>query len=257
MSKSILILGGTGFLGKKLTILLKKNNYQVVSTGSELDILNKNLLVKNLSEKHFDYLINATGQKTNPIKNCQLQNTKGIQNLISLQKQFNFHLIHISSLLTLKPESDYAKLKLKAESIIKANLSSKKFLIIRLSNLYGPNQKKGLISYLINQINNRQYSFSFSDNDGSLTRYFLHINDASNNIVKMINSQLVGIHNLSGPEKYSLKQLITALDKIVAHKISATYSLKKPLDNIDTEFEASGLTYEHNLKDYLTKSIKA
>ena len=255
MSKSVLILGGTGFLGQNLTKVLVSDGYQVDSHDSSLNVLNYELLDKHLTKHKYSIVINAAGQVTKPIDQCRLQNTKGVQNIVNLQKKFKFKLVHISSLLALNPESKYAQIKAKAETLITSNLQSNDYLIIRLSNLYGPGQKKGLITYLLTQIKSKKTQLQFNDNNGSLSRYFLHINDASQNINKMLKNQQDGIINLPGPDKYNLKHLLTLINQISDLNINAQFSTKKPHDNINNKLETKNFSFKYNLKDYLIKNL--
>jgi len=271
MSKSVLILGGTGFLGKPLSRELTKNKIKGTVRGREANILDLKKLEKEFQKTKFDYVINATGQITEPINNCLMQNSVGILNLIKCQSKYRFKLVQISSLLVygsrdslsekslLNPLTSYATCKAYADIIIKEFVAPKDFLIIRLSNLYGPNQTQGLIPYLLNSIKKNKL-IAFNDHDGSLTRFFLHVNDAAINIVKFIKNDLNDVYNLIGPDKYNVKEIISLLNIKSNKPKQVRYSSLKPLGNINKIIESDKAkklkySYKYNLKDFLYQAI--
>ena len=75
------------------------------------------------------------------------------------------------------PTNFYGLTKLKAEQIILNSMSNKnkKFHILRLPNVYGKNQKKGVIYNMKNQIQNS--SIVQISGDGNQQRDFLHVSD--------------------------------------------------------------------------------
>ena len=112
-------------------------------------------------------------------------NTKGIDNIIDFVKKNDLNFFQVSTISVygssidevneeskLNPETSYGSLKAMAEYLIQNKLSKDKFSIIRLSNLYGDQQPKGVLAYLLRSL--KQNDDIFFNNDGLLKRYFLN-----------------------------------------------------------------------------------
>ena len=283
-NKKILVYGGAGVLGKSIIKSLIKNNFLNVYSGDivecdvkgvkslKINIFNKEEVFSSILGK--DIVINCTGQITKPINNCFEQNTKGISNIISvLNENRNVYFIQISSVNVLgtifteanensiiNPETPYSTSKAFAEFLINENLMSNKSSIIRLSNLYGENLSKGVVSYLINSFNAGNV-LSFNNN-GDLIRYYLHTDDAANNIVNFIQKgQFKGIYHLVGNEKYSIKELVSICENVSGKNIKVNYDNIKPWENInfidDSKIKSIiNVEYQHNLKRFFQSLLK-
>ncbi len=280
MSNSIIIIGGTGFLGSRLANFfmnvgvhnitvtgLKRPNYLKKNNVIKLDILNLKEL-ENIC-KNYDLIINCTGQITDPIYQCYQLNSQGIFNIAGVAKRYQIKVVQISTVAVygsrkfvdensfLNPESPYAVCKAYAEFILEKSLPKDKLCILRISNLYGKGSK-GLISYLAESYINRKQIFI--DNNGNLKRNYIHVNDCAENIVKLLKKRnIYGIYNLIGKETYSVKQLITLFENVTKLKIKIKYLKMEPKGNIDIISdnkikEQIKLTYKYRIKDYL-KSI--
>lgn len=277
----VLIFGGAGFLGKVLIKYLIKEGSEVYYAdlnpiiGLEnffiyLDINDSNSFSK--LDTSFNKVINLTGQISKPSSKCFELNTVGITNIIEFIKSNHLDFIHISSLAIFGssknlindyssscPETTYGACKATAEYLIKKNLSTKKFTIIRLSNLYGENQKKGMIPYILNSIINHEKMFF--NNDGTLVRYFLHVDDAATFIINFINTTSTGIYNFIGKDFLTIKEIIAIVEKIIHKNICVNYENKKPQENLinvcskrlDENFN---FTYKTRLELWLNEKIK-
>jgi nucleoside-diphosphate-sugar epimerase len=285
MNKNILILGGTGFLGKEIAkSLLNEKKFKVYIgdiNPSEIenvhyvftDIFDFNNLDKVLS--NIDIVINCTGQITNPIHSCLKQNSIGINNIIDAVNKHAIKLIHLSSVnvygssnddtnekANLNPENPYSTAKAIAELTIQHRIPSEKYLIIRLSNLFGEEQKKGLISFLLRAYKSNKKKITFNNN-GNLRRYYLHYKDASRILVELIHSSdpSKNIFNLIGPQMYTVKELINLFEKKSNKTIPVEYENINPLENLksinDTYIKNTiHISYNHNLGDFLSSQFE-
>ena len=261
----IFILGGSGLLGKYLIRHFLSKNFEVgslsrhdneVSLGClnyQVDILDYTKLEPLIAK--YDIIINCTGQITNPISDCIMLNTQGIQNIINAVKKHKKYLIHFStvavygsSLTTateeskINPESVYGAIKYFAEYQIKQNLAS--CAILRISNLYSKDQTKGVFGYLLRSFYNDEKKLYFNNN-GSLKRYYLHIDDLSNIVSEVLKKELHGIYNVIGNDFITIKELIAYFEKVLNYSFKVQYDNNKPIENI-VSIDNSKLTKEIN-----------
>jgi len=270
---SILILGASGFLGRALIRRFNSQGRKVGSLSRNADnlvnnysenILNYNQIDKIISE--YDVVINCTGQITEPINQCLILNTTGIDNIINSVKVHKKKLIHISSVSVygsllyakedsqLNPESVYAGIKYFAEYLINSKLNN--YIILRVSNLYGEGQRKGLIYYLSSKYLSDKRSLKFNNN-GELCRFYLDVDDLAKNIDTMINkNDLNGVFNLVGPCQYTIKDLVSKFENILNYKFNAQYQNSDPIENIYNIDNikigsAINLTYQNSIEKYI------
>lgn len=276
LSKNILILGASGLLGQALsTLFLSRGYYVGVASRNPNNLFNintvhhsVNVLDRNLIDnliKSYDIIINCTGQITNPINNCLLVNTDGIRNIVSSIKKHNKKLIHISSTSVygsgnyvnenseVNPVTVYGSLKYFAEFLIKSSLSD--YLILRVSNLYGKEQKKGIINYLTQSYLNKNKNIYFN-NDGTMKRYFLHNKDLAEIIFLLFQEEVKGLYNIVGNEQVSIRELILKFESLLNYKFNVQYESSLPLENIDKIDDKKindkiKFTYNHTLDNYI------
>ena len=188
----MLVIGGSGFLGSNVIRSLNSSTAVSVSSADlieatnciskfyHLDILDKSNIYS--IAKNFDVIINCTGQITEPIDRCKELNSIGINNICTVANELDIRLIHVSSVAVygstsecsednpLNPETVYGELKVNAENEIICSMDINKFVILRVPNLYGNSQKKGIISYIIKSLtSDRKLNFN---NDGNMFRTF-------------------------------------------------------------------------------------
>lgn len=279
MNKSITLLGGNSFFGKTLYKYLVNKGYQVlvtdIKTNNEENFAYADVL--NLKEvksavKNAEIVINCTGQITNPINQCIRLNSSGVENIINAINEEGKRLVHFSSVAVYgnsvsevnemtnpNPETVYGAAKYFSEILIEKRLHKKNYIILRLSNLYGDNQEKGLIPYLIKSFNNSE-PLDF-DNDGTLTRYFLHVEDAASIVLKLLSHEPPsGIYNLIGPDQFDIKGLIDLCKEITNKNIHVNYSPVK-LEKQHTRISDEKLKilfqpkYSSLLKTFLQKKL--
>jgi nucleoside-diphosphate-sugar epimerase len=277
MSKSVIVLGGSGFLGTEILRQLQKSKFSQVACGdlkpcdiTGIDNIATNILdMDNLEQscQPYDVIINCTGQVTQPMNLCLRLNSEGATNIARVSRNGK-KIIQISTVAVYgttdfadeetmpNPETAYATCKCFAEYILKTNLPQDRLTIVRLSNLFGSDQPKGLFRYLQKsyQAGNHQLDFN---NDGNLSRYYLHVEDAARTIVKLVEkSNLPGILNLAGEKSYSIKELIKIVESLTKTKLEVRYAPIPPVENIikisNAKIKAiADAGYTHNVSDYL------
>ena len=169
IKERILLIGGTGFLGHNLIIALKKKGYSITSISSKIksnnpkiknvnyvkcDLSNLRDLKKKLID-NYDYVLNFAGNINHSNKKETVKvHFKGFQNLIKIFSKKNIKLfLQVGSSLEYgkskspqrekyicKPISVYGKAKYLASKAL-ARSDIKKFIILRLYQVYGPFQK--------------------------------------------------------------------------------------------------------------------
>jgi len=193
---------------------------------------------------NYDIIINCTGQVTRPFNLCFKLNSVGINNLAKALSEKSSRLIHISTVAVygsadkcneespLNPEKNYGTVKAFAEQILFENYKEKQLTILRLSNLYGSNQMKGVFAYLLRSYHSdRKLNFN---NDGNLIRSFMHVEDCADIIVEVVkNSKLNGIYNVKGHETYSVMELIEQFENRFDVIFEKFFSQTLPWENIE------------------------
>lgn len=249
------MIGGSGFLGSSIVKSLKNAGFEKVVCGDltsnkfldceyvKLDVLDLNNITKKIN--NIDLIINCTGQITQPFNLCYKLNSIGTMNISKAVAISKARLIHISTVAVygsadycneqspLNPETNYATAKAFAEEILLENYIQKRLTILRLSNLYGNRQNKGIIAYLLRSYHSdRKLNFN---NDGSLSRSFMHVEDCADIIAEVVkNSKLAGIYNIKGHETYSVKDLVEQFEDHFGIKFEKSFNQDLPWENIDS-----------------------
>jgi nucleoside-diphosphate-sugar epimerase len=278
MSNNILIIAGGGFLGKSLIASFKKNNFGKIGCIDVIDpaIDDVKFYQINMLEtsdeallnviNNYDIIVNCLGQVTNPINLCFRLNSEGINKVVNAVKATNKFLIHFSTVTVygscnnadehtaVNPETSYSCAKAFAEYLIESNLHIDNYCIVRLSNLYGEQQPKGVFSYIKRSFNSDKL-LEFN-NDGYMVRYYLHVQDCAEAISNIISKSVKGKYNLIGPDKYSLRQLTALAENIMHTKFEISFNQTPSWDNTldikDNKLrESIDLTYRHSIENSL------
>jgi len=271
----VLIIGASGLLGRSLVEFFVSNNFQVGALSRNCDNQNdkfNNYSVDVLDYEHlefvvaqYDVVVNCIGQITNPIHECVSLNTKGMKNIIDAVKKNGNYLIHLSTVSVygsssavtegspVNPESVYGSLKYFAEYQISQNLTN--YAVLRISNLYGKGQVKGILGYILRSFRNNEKALFFN-NDGSLKRYYLHIDDLSSIVKLIIDKRVKGVYNVIGSDLLTIKQLVALCEKALDYCFDVQYEIKRPIENID-KVDNSKLKkqvdcfLQYNIEEYL------
>ena len=260
----LLIIGGTGFIGFNLLKKLSNLGYGLTSISLKypkrinivsgvkyikLDISKKSEFKK--IKNNFNIVVNAGGyggldnnfKNINKVFEVQF---KGLKNLASfcLNKKIEKFIqigssleygstsgIHSEKDFAANPITVYGKSKLYSTNYLKFLYKVYNFpvVILRLYQVYGPNQKKNrIIPYVIESIIKKKKIYTTK---GNQVRDFCYIDDVTDAIVKCIKTKkLAGeIINIGFGRGYKIKDV---LEKIF--KFFPTYNNKNKVVKIDT-----------------------
>tara|TARA_B110000014_G_C19991142_1_gene513370 strand:- start:89 stop:961 length:873 start_codon:yes stop_codon:yes gene_type:complete len=242
--KKIIVLGGSGFVGKSLLHQLesKKFKIKVLMHSSKFKNNYKKFNGNILNTKTFenqiesnDIIVNLVGQYRGDFSNFIDLNIKGGLNLLeSCKGKKNIKIILISSVNVYGenlyhaskendkplPENNYGLIKLLTERMYEnfANIHGLNVIVLRLGNLYGPNKKNGLILNILKAIEKND-TVSINHN-GHQQRDYLFIEDAIEGIIKAIQSNLkkFNVINISSGKRYRTSHIIKLIQKISQKK---------------------------------------
>lgn len=243
---SIIVLGGSGFIGKSLIERLEKTNFAnttiiVNSTKirTNLKKIQCSILDKTLKKniQNGDILVNLVGQYNGDIPSFIDLNINGAFNLLeSCKGKKNITIILISSIDVygecgkqssrendkLSPQYSYGLIKLFNEKIYEnfARTNKINIIVLRLGNLYGSNKKNGLILNLLKSIKKKK--LVTINQNGRQKRDYLFIDDAVDGILQAINSKLrkYNTFNISSGKCYSSIQIIKLIQEISNKKLN-------------------------------------
>lgn len=143
--------------------------------------------------------------------------------------------IPVSETATLDPISPYTISKVTIEHFLAycARVSKINYLIYRLSNPYGPGQKKkpgfGVIPTLFDHIKIKTAPTLYSN--GNLMRDFIYIDDAIEAIIKSFSKKTAfSVYNLGSGKGTKIKDIWRTMRKLMNTKLKANYEEKRPID---------------------------
>ena len=234
MKKKNLILGSSGFIGKKLSVKLKKK-FIIFNSINKKDSFEK--IKKFLIKNKIKYIINLVNNNRQKIKMIKY-NT----NLLNIIKSHDIKIILFSTSLiygfTNKPSDERAKIKpfnnytRNKSSIERLYKNSKmNYKIIRLSNVYEDEfKKKGIFKNLINCVKKKNIYIKF--NNLKIYRNFIHID----NVVNMLENLILNYDTIEekiinfGGENLKLKNIITLFNKKFRTKVMVKINKNKIYD---------------------------
>ena len=243
---NVLIVGSNGFLGKSLTIYLKKKNVKVetvsIRTKNDIDNITEKINGSNIYYKIINAgwsgVINGSLNKDIQKENLELQNY-----LFQITKsQFVLKFINFGSyneygdvegvltedLIDLKPVSEYAVVKNILRQCIDSNYNWESFIHCRIANVFGPNQPENTLYGTLLNYSNKPLYFGA----GNALRDMLYIDDFCNAIFLILNSDLNGILNIGSGKSITNKNFIILLSELFKIPLNHLYFDPQKRDNI-------------------------
>ena len=251
---NILLLGGTGFLGKSLLKRLdQKNSLKLMIHDSDFQTSAEKFKGNILKKKSFfneirkdEIIINFLGQITaNESDFIDLNIVGGINLLNSCLEKKIKKIILISTINvygenleqpskendSLKPKTTYGVVKMITEQMYEyfSKMHGIDIVILRLADIYGPDKKNGFLTQILNSLNDKTI-VPVCYNDGKQQRDMLYIDDAIDCILNVINNPNHGFNsfNVSSGKRYSINELISKIEKISKSKLTVNYSSEIP-----------------------------
>lgn len=275
----ILVVGGSGFLGSHLVEALRwRGRQQVVSTGRrEVSGIQQSLDILNAEEctrlvEGFDCVVNLAGQVTRPMASSLHVNAVGSMNLANACVRGSARLLHVSSVAVHgasvgpvqesdlpDPSTVYGAAKLVSEQVIQAIVPRERLGVIRLSNLFGKGQGKGLLAYLLRCF--RTGEPVEMNNDGSMMRHFLHVEDAAAVLIEAIENGFSGLVNVPGPQCCSIREVVASCASHAHLSPVINWSVDEGWDSIgafdSSEYDAH-FSFRPNrmLTDYIREELE-
>lgn len=242
----ILVTGGNGYIGTRLQNALSSLSiHEVFVVESKVD-LTKSSSVLNKLVLNADVIIHLAA-KSRPDSEILLRNN--IPSTLNLLEAIRTHgkkeikIVFASSFAVYKPASNssliketspteprnaYGLSKLLCEQLIEAyckfyNLRS---LILRISNVYGPQAKINHTSVIANYLDSIRRNKSLVINGtGKQTRDFIFVDDVVDAIVKSIHhpTDSFDIFNICSSENTSMNDIVHKLSDISKKKLGFIY----------------------------------
>lgn len=283
MIHKILVVG-TGFLGTKLVNQLKKNGYQVISTGFQnlknddifLDIRKLDSIFEILETYKPEIVINCAANtnldliESNPDSGYSI-NSHGPENLAKACQKNKIKLINISTdslfdgsadLYTERdipnPINIYSNSKLLGEKLIIENLSN--YIIIR-TNFFGFNKEgKSLLNSILKTLIAKKEFNGFGD------VFFnpVEISNLNKIIIELCNSDFIGTINIASDKiisKYEFAKYVAEIFNLNSQLVKNTsienfnFRAKRPKNTSLSNFKAKKIlkTKIMSIQDSLKK----
>ena len=262
--KKILLIGSTGFIGKKLKKELNKD-YDLICPirKNGFDITKKNTIKKYLNDK-IDVVINLSGQQNKNSNKMVDTIYNGNLHIIEISKKIKkkLMLIYISTSLVygnnktiqnekskINPINLYEKTKYKIEK--KYFKQSKNFLVLRFCNIYGNSSKTGIIKLILDAIKNKRL-FKF-DNLNTF-KNFIHVDDVIKIISYLIKKNIKNKVLNVGNENINFKDLARFLSQITQNRFR--FQNKDININLTLTQKINNRLIKNIMKKYIFKSLK-
>jgi UDP-glucose 4-epimerase len=263
---NILVLGGSGFIGRNLIEALYKESHKIynfdivpypdfqmcesiVGGFEEIEIIEK--IMKDIDVVY--HLISTTTPKTSieDPEYCIKTNVLGTLRLLEICKKYEIkHLIYTSSGGTVygkihempirethatEPVCTYGISKLTVEKLLYmyGELYGLNYTVMRLANPYGPHQRvdaaQGAVMVFLNKCIHEQKVTVWGD--GTIIRDYIYIEDAVGALMAPLDNMLFsGVYNVGTGVGYSLNELLNTISMVVQKPINIEYVEGRNID---------------------------
>lgn len=278
----ILVTGGTGYVGSRLTNFLKKEGHDVSTLGKvsdadvNVDITNFDKVSKAV--RNFDavchlagkigakdsfetpmeyFLVNSVGT-LNVLEAARLADIKKIVFTSSLAVYGTPQYLPIDEKHPTNPKSPYGYSKLVAEELCRnySELYGITITIARISYLYGPGQKNLLIPIIVSQL--KEDKIVLKNLDFKLD--YIFIDDVISALSKCLERDKSDVFNIGYGKSTSGKEIIDAFSKILGKKLNVEVTDPKKEDeqvmNIGKAKSALDWEPKISMEDGLRKIIE-
>ena len=221
---NLLITGASSALGKNLTSeLLKIDKFSIRLLEHHSSVSNEHCEIFKSDLQNIDNLNNACAGIDTVIHLAALThssssksyfnvNVVGTENLLAACQKHNVkRFIFVSSSAASEKGGDYGVSKLRGEEKVKS--APLNWVILRPSEIYGPNMKEG-ITKLISWI--KKFPIIPIIGDGSYFLSPVYVDDIADVMVEIIKNDLLikETLNLCGPEKMTMNELVDRIARI-------------------------------------------
>ncbi len=234
-SLSICVLGGTGFLGTRVTVRLLKEGHQVTVLSRDREQHKHLLVLPGLKLENCDVydaaslgerlrgqdiainligILNERGFGGAGFRRAHTELTRG---LVQAARSANItRLLQISSL---KAASDapsyYLKSKGEAEKIIQAQKSELDWTIFQPSVIFGPGDS--FLNRFANLLGSLPIAFPLAKPNARFQP--VHVDDVVDAIIHCLNGGATSrkTYQLGGPEIFTLRDIVSLVAKITGH----------------------------------------
>jgi UDP-glucose 4-epimerase len=287
---NILITGAGGFIADNLAYKLSKNKknkifglgrkYQI-NTGKYNKYIRGEVNYKNLAKLKFTpniiYHCAGSGQVFKKInKNYFNDNYSSLKKVINFfsKKKITFFFISSAAVYgnsakplneksTLKPVSDYGRIKIKCEKLCKkkSTILDFKFIIVRYFSVYGQGLKKQILWDACNKFKDKSYIFQGTGNE---QRDYIHINDAVDCLIFLQNKSYkkkFNIFNIGSGKKHRIREILNKTKNFFGIK-EIYFSNTKKVENPDKliadikKIKKLGWQSKEDFDDQLKKYVK-
>jgi len=275
----VLVTGGEGFIGSSfikkfsnefdfVVISSKKNDCKKIVKTEYVSVSDKKI-IKTIENLNPDVVIHFAA--FSGLKKCETEpeqafniNVTGTANVVKGCLRTNARLIFISTREVygptiskesneadlLNPINIYGKTKMKAEKIIQkdAKNSGLNYIILRLTNVYGPGSDSGVNNIIRKSLSEGKISV----NGGEQVLNFIFIEDVIELIhLVLLNGKLFRqIFNIGSKDTISLKKFVEILMGLSNNKVDVEFG-KKP--NFESLFFRPDIKKQQNILAYNSK----
>lgn len=239
MKKRIGITGASGFIGKLLVQQLLDQGYSVnalmrskTSFPTDVKRVEGDLTdIKALNSflQDIDILIHLAGRQLPPEEQFFKDNVLATNALLNRAKNFPIkHLIFLSTVAVYADQEDkihteeeqcnpstyYGLTKYLAENICHywQTITKQKLTILRPFNVYGKENRKGVVFTMIE--NAKKTQTITINGDGNQIRDFLYVDDVINALLLVIQKEQEGIFNLGSGHSITISELADMIKEL-------------------------------------------